>query len=383
MFFFFCCEGLFISDSNGLDVVFGRKEKNQEKEEMRRHPYESRLQTPSPVPSEVSSPSVTPSVASVGGPTLELQPHPETIPMLTTPVPVTTTQQVETTTVESKGFLSQLYENEILRYVFIALLIIGILFLMYWMFSGHGHPTTSTSNPSGTTAGGRTVPFGPVGPPGGGGYPSPPSQPGRTNVTTPYGLLNGNLLSDTHIILPIGSVVTIYSPFSKGFLRMVNEKEAQGSTDTVAAGGAVIQANGRSGSDLECQWVVKAPYRYKGAVRLDNAAYDALYWSEMIPKSGNKVLIMPGVGIEWSDVLVTTLNFVDQKFSQNTDTVVMIGVETALLNDVEHIVGQTHFLMGTTAEGILPDTSNVVAGPNSAWQIRIVGSVNNGKITYQ
>lgn len=212
-----------------------------------------------------------------------------------------------------------------------------------------------------------------------------PNSGGRKpSIQTPYGLLTGNFFSDTQIILPIGSVVTIYSPYSKGFLRMVNANEATSSSDTIAAGGAVIQADGKSATEASSQWIVKPPFRYKGAVRLDCVAYDALYLSQSSPKGDtNKVVIMPGVGVEWSDFIATTANFVDTKFTSESKSAIFIGVETAVLNDIDSIVPETRFLMGTNANGTLPDTSKVITGLSAFWTVNIIGSVDaDGTISY-
>jgi hypothetical protein len=217
------------------------------------------------------------------------------------------------------------------------------------------------------------------------GYPmSRPAAPALPTVQTAYGALTGKPVVDTHKIFPIGSVVTIYSPFSKGYLRMVNDNEGVSPQEHVSVGGAVVQADGKSATDLAAQWIVKAPFKYVPSVRLDNAKYDALYLAEAVPKSkGGEVRFMPSSGVEWSDFLATTINFVDTEFESETDKVVVLGVETALLNDIDEIDRNTHFLMGTDRQGTMMNAVDVGPGPSSAWEVNVVGKVDaNGHITY-
>jgi hypothetical protein len=282
------------------------------------------------------------------------------------------------------------YQNNKFRIGLIIFLSAAILMAIIGLYMSAKTPSSSASSssypPSGSSSSSSSLSSTSSSLP----PPTPPLTPqmGQGNQkgpNGPYGPLLGDMLSDTQKIFPIGTVVTLYSPYSKGFLRMVDAHEAL-SKQSASNGGAVVQADGKSGQDPACQWMVKPPYRYQGAVRLDNVAYDTLYLSEAISATTGpeQTITLPGVGVEWSDFIGTTLNFVNRKFSSNTQDVILTGVATALLNDIEHIGAQTHFLVGTNEQGMMMENSTVTPGPTSSWQVKVIGSFDqNDKITYK
>lgn len=220
------------------------------------------------------------------------------VPSPTVPVVSPTSSGSPTTTPPASttpSTLKKLWDDKRVKWALAIVTIVVILFLLYRMNPKAVPPITPALAYHAVPAASK-----------------PPTLPTIRLVKTPYGELTGDVTADTTTIFPHGAVVSIYSPFNKMYLTLSHKDQAVTSPNVVALSSTVLECTSKDPlKDTKAQWIVKPPNKNEKSVRLNNVGSDDLYIREVVNKDDGKTVFQPGLGIEWSDMWATTVNFLD------------------------------------------------------------------------